>query len=83
MTVHHTRSGGPDMPAFMTMRYSPMNFDRMAESMRLVAEAEVALIQAVMQSQFALLEMMLQGMALPGLQGAPRRHEAGHEQHRA
>lgn len=82
MTVHHARSAGPDMPGFMTMRYSPTMFDRMAESMRRVTEAEMALIQAVMQSQFVLLEVMLQGMALPGLQSAARSHEGGREQHR-
>ena len=82
MTVHHARSGGPDMPVFMTMRYSPVMVDRMAESMRRVTEAQLALVQAVMQSQFAFFEAMFQGMALPGPQGAARRHEPTRDQHR-
>ena len=75
MTVHQPRPGA-DPPVFMTMRYSPVLFDRMADSLRQVAEAQFALTQALLRSQFAFMEAMLQGMALPSrLRETQRPHE--------
>lgn len=79
MTVHQPRPADEETPVFMTMPYSPVLFDHMADSFRQVAEAQATLTQALMRSQFAFMETMFQGMTLPSrLRETQPPHKAGH-----
>lgn len=89
MTEHQSRPAGAESPAFITIPSLPQLFERTARSLRHLTEAQTALIQTVMQSQFAVMEAILQGMSTPSLvhvtqypQGDGQQHEIRRDNHR-